>query len=273
MNSRTRKRIYRALAVLLALFVFLYLLQRFWAHRNGYFQPDYPKAILTENTDYETIFLQTGLGKGTVDKLIAEDNFEMILKVQDAFYSEDEVECVSVFGWFTMSERVNKEDTAPLVNLQPGDIILSLSTHSVGWNHGHAGLVIDDDSVLECRVLGEDSVVAGINHWRKYSNYIVLRVEGATEEVRQKVVEYAKEHLCGVPYRLSAGLLGEKAPEPTEAQFGLQCAYLVWYAWQHLGYDLDSDGGCLVTTKDLLDSEFLEIVQVYGINPKEFIKG
>ena len=56
-----------------------YLLQRFWAHRDGQFVPDYPRVELTENSDYDTIFLQTGLGRPAVDKLLADGNFQAIL--------------------------------------------------------------------------------------------------------------------------------------------------------------------------------------------------
>jgi hypothetical protein len=40
----------------------------------------------------------------------------------------------------------------------------------------------------------------------------------------------------------------------------------VWYAWQVFGYDLDSDGGRLVTVEDIWESDLLEIVQVYGFS-------
>jgi hypothetical protein len=40
---------------------------------------------------------------------------------------------------------------------------------------------------------------------------------------------------------------------------------LVWYAYQRFGYDLDSDGGFLVTPKDISDSEELIIIQKFGI--------
>ena len=78
--------------------------------------------------------------------------------------------------------------------------------------------------------------------------------------------------MCGVPYHLSAGFIGAKAPETDAPYFGVHCAYLVWYAWNHFGYDLDSDGGRLVTASDLLHSDLLEVVQLYGMAPQEFIE-
>lgn len=271
MKNRIIKRVYKALAILLALFVCVYLLQRFWAHRDEYFIPEYPRVKITETTDYNTIFQQTGLGKPAVNKLLEQGDFQGILEAQDAFFEPIEAECVPLLGWFTMEDRVVDSNTSLLVDLQPGDIILTVSTHSIGWRHGHAGLVLDSELVLECTTLGQDSVIVNADHWSTYSNYAVLRVKDITPELQEEVVTYAKETLCGVPYHLSAGFIGEKAPEPEQAMFGLQCSYLVWYAWQHFGYDLDSDGGRLVTAYDLLNSELLEVVQIYGMDPRGFL--
>lgn len=215
MGRRMKKRLYKALAVLLVLFVCVYFLQHIWAHRYG----------LAEN-----------------------------------------VECIRLLGWFTMEDRVPKEDATAPTNLQPGDILVTLSTHSLGWRHGHVGLVLDEKSVLECVTLGQNSRIVKAKHWGTYSNYAVLRVKGVMEEEREEVVKYAKENLCGVPYHLSAGLIGEKAPAVDAKQFGLQCAYLAWYAWNAFGYDLDGDGGRLVTAQDLLQSDEVEVVESFGMD-------
>ena len=175
-------------------------------------------------------------------------------------------ECTQLFWWITMEDRIPKEDAIPPRNLQPGDILVTLSTHSLGWRHGHVGLVLDETSVLECVTLGEKSRIVKAKHWGTYSNYAVLRVQGAPEELQQEVANYAKEHLCGVPYHLSAGLLGKKVQDIDAEHFGMQCAYLAWYAWNHFGYDLDSDGGRLVTARDLLQSDMVEVVESFGMD-------
>lgn len=264
------KWIYRALAIMLALFACIYLLQDVWAHRHGYFTPDYEMVELTERSDYETITAQTGLGRPAIERLISSGEMETIREIQSTFFTKAEVECAPIFGWITRSDRIEKKQSPPMVDLQPGDIILSLSTHSIGWRHGHAGLVLDEKYVLECTTLGKNSSIVKVKEWKSYSNYAVLRVKEATQETREEVVSYAKENLCNMPYHLSAGFIGEKAPAIEETYFGLQCAYLVWYAWQHFGYDLDSDGGRLVTAQDLLDSKHLQMVQVYGLDPRTF---
>ncbi len=247
----------------------VYFLQHTWVHKEGNYVSGEEKVILTKETDYETFFLQTGLGKEAIDKLLKEDKWKEIQSVQQAFLEEDQVECISVLGWFTRSDRVDYSQSAPLVDLQPGDVLVSFSTHSIGWRHGHAGLVLDDERVLECTSWGKDSRIVKSKHWRKYSNYAVLRVKNSSKKEREQVASYAEKTLQGIPYHLSSGFVGDKAPSPEQVYFGLQCAYLVWYAWQEYGYDLDSDGGRLVTAKDLFCSELLEVVQIYGMNPKE----
>ncbi len=267
---QSKKKIILALTIPSVLLLCLCFLQTVWVHQEGQFVPEYAKVALTEESDYETIFLQTGLGKPAVDKLLAEEDFETILEIQKKFFQESRAQCKPTFGWFTMSDRIEKGVAPGFVDLQPGDIIVSLSTHSCGWRHGHAGLIIDEKRVLECMTLGKDSTIAGIGHWSKYSDFAVLRVKGVTAELQEQVVQYAKENLCGVAYRLSAGLIGSKAPKLGAWQFGLQCAYLVWYAWQNFGYDLDSDGGRLVTSYDLLHSSLVDVVQIYGMDPRKF---
>ncbi|MBQ8804649.1 MAG: hypothetical protein IJZ53_13555 [Tyzzerella sp.] len=271
MKTRLKKRVLWIVVSFIIAFALIIILQKFFAHCEGFFTPDYPQADLSEESDYELIFLQTGLGRSAADKLITQGEFQVILDIQDTFFRSADVECVSLLGWFTREDRIEGKVAIPLVDLQPGDIILTLSTHSLGWRHGHAGLVLDEDSVLECVTLGKDSVIVDASHWNTYSNFAVLRVKQSDEELREEVAFYAKENLCGIPYHLSSGFIGEKAPELDAPQFGMHCSYLVWYAWNHFGYDLDSDGGRLVTSYDLLHSGYLEVVQIYGMDPRVFI--
>ena len=258
----------------------IYFLQHNWAHRKESFVPEYPYEVLTEESDYETFFRQTGLGRSAVDKLLQAGEFEKILEIQEAFRRPVDVPCTPMIGWFTREDKLfsgarnrsggSEEALGPdFVDLQPGDILLTLSTHSMGWRHGHVGLVIDEETTLECAMLGTDSHFCNVQHWRECAQYLVLRVKDVSLEQRQEVADYACEKLQGVPYHLSSGFIGPKAPEPDAEYFGLQCAYLAWYAWNHFGYDLDGDGGRLVSSDDLLRSEMLEVVQMYGMDPEK----
>lgn len=260
-----------ALVIILVLYFFLFFLQTYWAHRDGTFVPDYQRLPLNENVDYETVFLQTGLGKSAVNKLLKSEGLQGLLNIQERFWKKDKVSCDPVFGLFSRVDRIKESRGTPLVDLQPGDILITMSTHSAGWYHGHVGLVLDEENVLECVKIGEESEIVNVEHWENYSNYVVLRVKGVSSEMQQEVTTYAKDNLCGVPYQLMVGVFGNKSVSTDSRFFGTQCAHSVWYVWRQFGYDLDSDGGNLVTPYDLMCSERLEVVQVYGMDPRNFL--
>ena len=70
-----------ALVVAFVLYFLLYWLQNVWAHRNGLFRLDYPRVTLNQEVDYETVFLQTGLGKNLAKKLMEDNEFDKILSL------------------------------------------------------------------------------------------------------------------------------------------------------------------------------------------------
>lgn len=273
----------------LALFLLL-LLQGPFAHRAPRFCPLYPMEdlgpILAQDSlseeDFRLLFLQTGLGRSAVERLLAQGDLgrAQILETQTQFFAPAEVVCDPLWGEFTKEDHLVDPNgemvwAPPLADLRVGDIILTFSTHSCGWRHGHAGLVVDgtgDGVTLEAAIIGSDSAQLPAWHWRGYSNYIVLRLKEITPELRREIADYAAAYLDGVPYHLSSGFLGPKAPAPEAPYFGVQCDYLVWYAFQHFGYDLDGDGGRLVTTADLACSPLLEVVQIYGLDPSPWLE-
>ena len=273
--------------------LFVYLGQRFFIHGTECFVPAYEKIPVSETTDYETIFLQSGVGPVAAKRLLEAGELRSIQAAQEDFFEPGEVKCESLIGWFTREDKLqptpaclqpgaartaersmeNGSNGYPqFVDLQPGDILVTLSTHSIGWRHGHAALVLDENTTVESVMWGVDSTCGRVDNWLDYANWAVLRVKDVTPNLQQQVADYAENELCGVPYHLSAGFIGAKAPETDAPYFGVHCAYLVWYAWNHFGYDLDSDGGRLVTASDLLHSDLLEVVQLYGMDPQEFIE-
>ncbi len=258
--------------ILLLLFgLVIYLPQRHFAHIEKPFVPDYAHVELTEDTDYETIFLQTGLGKSAVDKLISEDNFKSVLKAQNLFFEKPDVVCTPIFSWFTREDMLGESESPDFADLRAGDVLVTLSTHSFGWRHGHAALVVDEYTVLECQQIGYKVATEGIYHWQNYSEFAVLRPKGITAEEGEQVADFALKHLVGKPYRLTSGIFGPKAPDIEKESSGFYCTNLIWYIWNNFGIDLDSDGGKIVTGYDLLHSDKFEVVQIYGIDPREFI--
>lgn len=269
MSKRLKITLSTIAAILILGVLYSYFSQILISH--DYFIPNYQKEVLTEQSSAQTIFKQTGLSPAAARAVLDKEGFKGILKYQDAFFEKREYECSSLLGFFTKEDELKDDLSPPFASLKEGDIILTLSTHSLGWRHGHTGLVVGEDSILEAAVLGTNAEIYSSEPWRYYSQYVVLRLKDSTPEFTQSLASYAKDVIRGAPYRLTSGFIGPKAPKTTDFQFGVHCSYLAWYAYQHFGYDLDSDGGRLVSSLDILNSPHLEVVQLYGFDPNEFL--
>lgn len=272
------------------------------AERDAHYTPEYDMVDLNPilqkdiakltDEDYEVLFRQTGLGKAGVDALREKD---ALLYLQRRYFTPVEYECTRYF-LVVHSERIVKgecivhgeskeieltksreeDEHLFMPAVQDGDILITFSGHFLGWRSGHAAIVIDAENgvTLEAQEMGENSQVGSLEDWRFYPCFALLRLKGATEEERAEIAVYAKDTLMGIPYALNSfckrteksgeepGVRGEMQDAPS----GTQCAHLVWYAYNHFGYDIDSDGGSIVTPRDIYDSDLLEIVQVYGVH-------
>ena len=287
--SAKGKKYLTVIAILVVLvplaFVLLWnFLQGPFAHRLHPFSPDYEQVELTSvlareslNTeDYALLYAQTGLGPLAIDDLRAmgQAGIDQITATQEAFFHAPGEDVCSPLGVTTGEHRYRDETgrvvpAAPMAPLKEGDIIVSLSTHTAGWTHGHAGLVMDPDRpiTLESVVLGSLSDTMNASHWRSYTTWAVLRPR-SDEGTRHQVVQIADQHLIGIPYSPVSGVFGDKF-QPLDGSHDAQCGYLPWYAWMAVGVDLDSDGGRVVTPEDLLLSDQIDIVQIYGMDPAE----
>lgn len=274
------------LAVVLAAVVALWLfLQHLYPHFHRPFTPGYLPVDLTDTLskpvlspdDYTLLFAQTGLGKPAIDDLLTMDmaGIDQILATQEAFLNHPGEAPCNPLGITTREHRFVNEDgeieyKVPLAPLKNGDILVSFSTHTAGWSHGHAGIIVDVERgvSLESVVLGSLSSQMDVNHWRSYSTLAVLRPK-ADDETRQKAAEIALEKLDNIPYSLVSGVFGDKF-QPLDAAHSAHCGYLPWYAWMAVGVDIDSDGGRIAAPEDFLHSPNLEIVQLYGMDPADF---
>lgn len=245
--------------------------------RRAHWTPQAPMADLRpaldreklSEADYALLLRQTGLGKPAVDALLARGGKERILRMQKILYAPITYQCRR-FSPISWTERLT--DAAGTVRagvelapLEDGDILISASSHTLGWCNGHAGLVVDAGrgETLESVVMGQAARVCSLAKWREYPTLLVLRLKGASRAERAAIAKDALLRLKGTPYRLlSSKRRGGGAPR------GTQCAHLVWEAYRPFGYDLDSDGGRLVTPHDLAVSPLLELVQVYGLDPE-----
>lgn len=263
---------------------FLLFLWTYAAEASARYTPDYPmedisaypeQESLTEE-EYSLLYRQTGLTQVAVDALRAKNRGAELLTMQERFFAETEVCCegnLILFHEVLAESRriyekngVGDEMSEIMPVLEDGDILITFNSHFLGWRNGHAAIVTDAEAglVLEALALGKDSAVLSLNGWRDCPSFAVLRLAGVSAEQRKMVAKYAEEVLSGVPYRLTAGMWESIE---TMRLSGTHCAHLVWYAYKQFGYDLDSDGGILVTPRDLYDSPLLELVQVYGMEP------
>lgn len=248
----------------------------------GYIRPDYEKTDITNilnkeilsDDDYKELFYQTGLGKIAIDEILEDEisGKEKILNFQNDFFKEYNILCEEI-AIIVSQESIVNEEGKPMYgfNLAPYDngyILLTKATHSLGWRHGHAGIVTDSDNqeTLEAILLGNDTMLQNINKWRVYPSFMMLKLKDTSLKDLDEISEFAKNNLLDIPYGLTVGLTSKKNPDPNNIKT-TQCAHIVWYPFMQFGYDIDSDGTWLVTPKDIANSELFEIVQIYGVDP------
>lgn len=271
---------------------FLLLLWGASAEKQARYMPEYEKVnieaylnkkVLSED-DYILLFRQTGLARQAIDALLAAGMDEEILMVQDKLFAEVPIQCKAntiISREERIAESSVKDDTitisarrtvertqdryATIPYVEDGDILITFNSHVFGWRNGHAAIVVDAEKrlTMEARVLGSNSAILSLDHWEKYPSFVILRLKNADKETRAQIAEYARSEMADMPYRLTAGWGEWMYPESLAK--GTHCAHLVWQAYEEYGYNLDSDGGKLVTPHDLYESPLLEFVQVYGM--------
>lgn len=218
-------------------------------------------------SDYETLYLQTGLGRAALDEM--KDDPERILTFQDALFYDGELAHEEVAVTTKRDIFADTRYRAPMVDLQDGDVLITSTCHSFGWRNGHAALVVNgtNGSLLESVSLGIPSTITAYgSDWFCYgTNFMVLRLKDAGEEARAEIAQTARERLYNVPYSLTVGFLSPK--DQGETPQGTHCSHLVWQAYHYFGYDIDSDGGPLCTAQDISRSDLFEVVQVFGFDP------
>lgn len=295
--TKSAKRLYRTLAVFLGILVFLaaliisVLIADAVCERSAHTTPSYERIDITEVLDKQEdwteeelrlLYRQTGLGSAALlemrrqheEQLTFEDGeyrsfSEKVLPFQDALFYDGEIEHELVAD---VSKRdLMKDFRAPVAPvMEAGDVFINSSTHTLGFRNGHAAIVLDEyGTVLESLELGRDSAVAMNGHrwFAESSNFILLRLKNADKAARAKIASDARENLTGIPYFIGVGVLSKKyqgiRPKSTH------CSHLVWQAFMNAGYDIDSNGGIVVTPQDIARSPYFEVIQVYGFDPEK----
>ena len=280
--ARTRKKLTKriiALIVCAAFIVFLALIAfglqiAFWVSDGSIrcIQPDYEMVNLDLDgeLDYELLYRQTGLTKIGIDRALkkGEAGKKLIKQIQADFFKPHEVKNMQVAP-YACTDFIEKH--VANIYLEDGDIIVTSATHISFVRIGHAGLVTDGKfaEVLQANTYGTYSRIDTMQVFTDRVNFMVLRPNPDTVSptVVEKVVEYAKTNLLGIPYEGLTGVVTNKNNIKKT-----QCAHIVWWAYKQFGIDLDSNGGAMVMPYDLANSAYLQPVQVFGFDLDELWK-
>lgn len=283
MENKKTNKIYRVIMIVLAvLIVFksvdfaLSEITDIWAYEDAVgddiawaeIRDKIENQIQLTDEDYTEIFAQSGLGKPAVDRLLSDGQPERIEEYREYYLADKDYYCYRK-GVFACHESITDSNGEKIYNpefadLQNGDIIVTLSIHSLGWRHGHATIITDAE-----KGMGVQAVMVGVKSnntytwsWTKYPLVAVLRPKNVDKSIRNEAGQFAQENLRGLHYSLLGGIFTGRNFE--EVPLTTQCAHLVWYAYMHCGVDIAPKSGRIITPKDFLNSENLEIVQVYG---------
>lgn len=212
------------------------------------------KNPLTES-DYELIFRQTGLTKTGVDRCLDRggEGVDKILKIQKSYFNDYKI-FTDYFAPFCAAQNINK--SAEACYLEAGDILVTPCTQFSGVKIGHAAIVVDGGRVLSATRYGKRSGFSSVNGFTSRPAFAVLSPI-ADKEIKEKVAEYAENYLSGKRYGIFSGKNGCSST---------QCAHLVWYAYNKFGIDLDGNGGRMVTPENILRSDKVEVVQIFGFD-------
>jgi uncharacterized protein YycO len=122
-----------------------------------------------------------------------------------------------------------------------GDILITYDSKTSGWEHGHAAIVqTNNDYIVEA--WPNVGVRSYQNNWaNRFTSKKKMYVSGAPSADYTNAQTWAKQQL-GDPYSIPAGKNDARK---------FYCSSLVWQAWYNQGYNLDANGGLLVTPADL----------------------
>ncbi len=225
------------------------------------------KGEAITDAEYDIIYRQTGLTRIGIDRVIESGSIHDILMYQDSYFGEYETEYEN---FALLAGAVFTDKCADMVPLKNGDVIVTSSTHFSYTDIGHSALVVDESLslVLESATIGVGSQCYDSIELEMRPDFIVLRPK-LDQDTIDSIVKYANENLIDIPYNPVVGALSPKYPDEIQAT---QCAHIIWYAFMKHGIDIDSNGGSVVLPRDIANSEYFEVVQVFGFDPDKLWK-
>ena len=226
------------------------------------------KESMTDE-EYNLVFDQTGLGRVAIDALKKDESsfIENVKRFQAQKQKPVRYRQTFLFFPTTTAEELRDETGRKRMLLLPplevGDVLITKSTKTLLYRHGHAALVLKPNvSTIESMMIGTESDILNVDSWRSYPTLLILRPKN-NRELAKAAVDFAEKKLLGVPYQLLTGVV-KKDKSDMETIDGTHCAHLVWQAYQSAGLDIDTDHGWQVTPHDLAKDDVMEVVFSYG---------
>lgn len=143
--------------------------------------------------------------------------------------------------------------------IKPGDIHIASDgwNKPLGYNHGHAGLVLDKQTNLEIATYGMPVTISDNMSWTRYRQYALLRINDLSNEDIDRALSYATTDLINRQYNV----LGSKD------MYNVNCASLVVKAFYDTGIiDLvpNLSPYTYITPNDLINSK--QVTVLYSAN-------
>ncbi|MGI5874245.1 MAG: hypothetical protein ACOX8R_06245 [Bacillota bacterium] len=228
------------------------------------------KEALSEE-DYRLLLEETGLGRETVDLLRSRPGGDAaLLSEQKRFHQRPDFDCRPLTGVTMMETVLRSEDALVFYDLRPGDVLLTFSTHTLFYRHGHCAIVLDDETIAEAVAIGRPVAVTKAAKWGFYPTVLQLRLseEAAADagmtpaKAGAAAAERAETEFLGDRYSLFAGGFG-RGEETDETQ----CAHLIAACYAGIGVTASSRT-FPATPMSLLKSGAFDIVQCRGVGPE-----
>lgn len=274
----------------------------FWAlHGNlRTWTPDYDmlpeeelKAIYVKETleesDYDVLFKQTGLTHVGIDRARAQANgWNKVLSIHQAYFKEYGIRRYD-YATLVCTEYLANEESAEIIYLERGDIIISSATHFSGFKIGHSAIVTSASGRIyqsnQVNVANGYSTANAM--FANRINFMVVRIkpeyfsetldDGTLDEQSyrnnlDRVTEYIETQFTDVPYSVFTGVFTKK-----DGIKATTCSHMLWYGFKHFddsnggkfNLDLDSNGRLLAMPKNIAESPYVELVQTFGFDPEK----
>lgn len=220
----------------------------------------------------DLLWEQTGLNPKILDTIEdKEERKAVLLAAQKQLFTPAEYHCDGLALFSKAELFTDPQSTVPLYDLRPGDVLITKSTHTLCYRHGHSALYLGEGKLLEAAAIGLPTAITDAAYWGKYPSGLHLRLkESAAAKIHSdaahigaEAAAYAEKELQNDDYHLLAGAFGiGTATDQT------QCAHLIYTAYAHCGIKTAARE-FPVTPHALWESGQFEVLHCWGFDPTD----